>query len=377
MRIAYVHNIEIELDSRSQKEVSSLIKAGHQIMVCGWNKDRNGAIEKKIIETRGCKFYVQNICIKVKKGKGFKENIISLLKYEFSLAKWLIKNRNDFEAVHACSLDVMSVAEPIAKIFNKKIVYDVYDDYADSHSVGDRLHSLIKRIDAHFLKKADTVIICSEKRVEQLATKKEKKLVVIHNTPDVSSVNSALMPTLDNGKLKIAYIGNLNDGRLVFEIAKMIAENQKFEFYCGGSGVHEQDMMSLSQKCDNIHFYGRLTYEQTLSLESNCDVIPAIYDPNVKNHKFAAPNKFYEALYLGKPTIMIHNTGMDDMVDKYSTGLTTEFSIENIERSFDQIADNLLLWKNREETIKSVYKELFSWDIMESRLLSVYEELER
>ena len=377
MRIAYVHNLEIELDSRSQKEVSSLIKAGYQIMFCGWNKDRNGSIEKKNIETRGCQFEIQNICIEVKKGKGFKENIIPLLKYEFSLARWLIKNRNNFDVVHACSLDVMITAEPVAKIFNKKIVYDVYDDYADSHSVGNRLHSLIKKIDSHYLKKADTVIICSEKRMEQLATKKEKKLVVIHNTPDISSVDSTLMPTSDNQKLKIAYVGNLNDGRLVFEIAKMIAENPKLEFYCGGSGLHEQDIASLAQKYDNIHFYGRLTYEQTLSLESNCDVIPAIYDPNVKNHAFAAPNKFYEALYLGKPTIMIHNTGMDDMVDKYNTGLTTEFSIENIKSAFNQISDNLPLWKDREEAIKTVYKELFSWNIMEARLLSVYEGLEQ
>ena len=31
----------------------------------------------------------------------------------------------------------------------------------------------------------------------------------------------------------------------------------------------------------------------------------AIYDPNISNHYYAAPNKFYEALMLGKPLIMV------------------------------------------------------------------------
>lgn len=376
MRIAYIHNVEIEIDSRAQKEVSSLLKAGHQVQFCGWNKEKNGAIETKIIETRGQKFEVQNICYKVKKGKGLKENFKPLLTYEISLTRWLIRNRKNYDAIHACSLDVMLMAIPIAKMFGKKVIYDIYDDYADSHSVGERLHAVIKRIDAYLMKRADVVIICSEKRIEQMATKQVKKLVVIHNTPDISTIDANLMPTDNNKKLKIAYVGNLNDGRLVYEIAEMISTISSFEFHCGGSGLHEQDISQLSQAHDNIFFYGRLTYEQTLSLEYNCDVIPAIYDPSVKNHTYAAPNKFYESLFLGKPTIMIHNTGMDDMVDKYETGITTNYSIEDIKLAFDKIFHELPLWKKRDIAIKDIYHKLFSWEIMEMRLLEIYKNME-
>lgn len=376
MKIAFIHNIEFEIDSRAQKEVSALLKAGHHVLFCGWNKEKNGSIEKKTIETRGQRIEIQNICYEVKKGKGLKENLVPLVKYEFSLIKWLVKNIKNYDAIHVCSLDIMFVALTIARIFGKKIVYDIYDDYADSHSVGSRLHRIIKKIDAYFIKRADVMIICSEKRIEQLASKEFKKLVVIHNTPDISTINSELIPVEKNDKLKIAYVGNLNDGRMVYEIAEMISKSQHMEFHCAGSGLHEQDIKTLAKNHSNIFFYGRLTYEQTLALESNCDVIPAIYDPSVKNHTYAAPNKFYEALFLGKPTIMIHNTGMDGMVDKYNTGITTEFSLEHIKEALNDISENLPSWKARETEIKEIYNKLFSWDIMESRLLNIYGEVE-
>ena len=50
--------------------------------------------------------------------------------------------------------------------------------------------------------------------------------------------------------------------------------------------------------------YGKLQYSQTLALESQCDIRVATYDPSIRNHKYSAPNKFYESLMLGKPIIM-------------------------------------------------------------------------
>ena len=374
MRIAYIHNQELEIDSRSQKEIAALINAGHEILFLGWNKKVNKPNERKFVCIRNIELQIENICIKVKKGKGIKENAISLLLYELALRKWLKKHINDYDVIHCCSMDTQMIAYSIAKKANKKTVYDIYDDYADSHSVGGTLYKIIKRIDGHLIEKADSVIICSEKRIEQMASKKANKLYVIHNTPDLCTVNDDFS-IKKSDRIKIAYVGNLNDGRYVLEIAKLISEKPDFELHCGGDGINANEIETLSKSFDNIFFYGRLQYEQTLSLESQCDIIPALYDPKVKNHKFAAPNKFYESLFLGKPTIVAYDTGIDDLVKKYNTGIVTHFDIKSIDAALLCIKREIDYWRSSKDRIRSVYKDYFSWDIMRERLLEVYEQI--
>ena len=118
-----------------------------------------------------------------------------------------------------------------------------------------------------------------------------------------------------------------------------------------------------------------MSYEDVLSLENQCDIIPAIYDPSFKNHKFAAPNKFYEAMALGKPTIMVNNTGMDEIVEREKTGLTINYTQDDLKKAILNIKDNIEHWRNDENRIRKVFKENYSWLIMQDRLLKIYGEL--
>ena len=372
MKIAYLHNIEIEIDARTQKEINSLISNGHSVLFCGWNKEKRDVNEKKKIIVREKEILIENICEKVRKSKGLKENIVPLIRYEFKLLIWLVKHQKEYEAIHGCSLDILILAYPIAKMFRKKIVYDIYDDYADSHVVGKKLYSIIKKVDKYLIEHVDTLIICSEKRMEQIASNKAKKIVVIHNTPDIKEIGNDYIELEKNNRMKVVYVGNLHEGRYTYELAEIISQNPLWEFHCGGSGALEQKIKMLANTYNNIFFYGKLPYEKTLALEKECDVITALYDPNFPNHKYAAPNKFYEALYLGKPTVMAHETGMDEYVDKYRLGITTEFSKEGIEYALNKISEDLQVWRGRSEDIRSMYFNYFSWEIMEERLLEIY-----
>lgn len=373
-KIAFIHDVELEIDSRAQKEVSSLLRNGHSVLFCGWNKRKSGKNEKFKEEYRKQLVNGENICIQVKKGKGFKDNIFSLIKYEFKLFSWLYSNRKQYDYIHACNFDVAFASVLFAKIFNKKVIYDIYDDYADSHSCGKCIYIIIKKLDGFVIKNVQKVIICSEKRREQLAFK-PRNINIIHNSPDIEDIDSNLMPIEENSRLKIVYVGNLDNGRFIVELANIISKYKEYELHCGGAGIHEDTILELANKCENIFFYGRLSYDKVLSLESNCDVIPALYDPTIKNHKFAAPNKFYEALYLGKPTIMFHNTGMDDIVDKEYTGITIDFSEESLEDALSKINENIKVWKANSKRLKEVYNNSFKWENMEKRLFDLYDSI--
>lgn len=371
IKIAYVLNVKLEFDTRAQKEIAELLRNGAALMICSWDKENNSCNVTRKIKIREFEHDVTDICIKVQKGKGFRENIFSLIKYELKLFLWLLKNRKKYDYIHAADMDSAFSSLIAAKLFRKRLVYDIFDDYADSHIAGAKIKALIRKIDAVIIKHSDSVIICSEKRREQLALIPER-LTVIHNTPDIKTVQKDLMPVLANDKLKIAYIGNLYPGRFTIEMAHIAATHKDFELYCAGAGSYENELRRLAAECSNIHFYGVLPYEKVLSLESNCDVIPALYDPGFPNHKYAAPNKFYEALYLGKPTIMVHDTGMDKYVDEFKTGLTIEYDVKDLTAAFEKIHADINIWRQQEKRIKDIYRENFSWPLMAERLMNIY-----
>lgn len=150
--------------------------------------------------------------------------------------------------------------------------------------------------------------------------------------------------------------------------------------YIGGFGSDEMiaRIREYEARHDNIHFIGFLQYQDVISIEKECDVIPAVFDPTIGNHKFAAPNKFYEAIMLGKPLIMLSDTGMDKWVSEYGIGevisgdTSDEFRVE-FSKAVDRLIARRNEWRMIAETERKLYSERFSWEIMEKRLLSIYD----
>ena len=99
----------------------------------------------------------------------------------------------------------------------------------------------------------------------------------------------------------------------------------------------------------------------------------ATYDPDIKNHKYSAPNKVYEAMALGKPIIVCKDTGIDKLVIENNTGCAIEYNAE----SFIEGIKLLVLNEENLEKIKinaqRLYNEQYSWKSMELKLLEIYE----
>lgn len=375
-RIVIIHDTELILDSRTQKEIEFFLEKDNKILFCGWNKEKNGENEKKKVSIGSRNIVIENICIKVKKGTGFKENIFSLIKYEIKLFKYLIKNKKNYDYIHACNMDTAFIGLLISKIYKKKMIYDIYDDYADSHQCNNFIYKLIKFIDKKIVNFSDAVIICSEQRKKQLVGRPQK-LIIVHNSPNSKKIpkNLFLLKSSDKEKVKIAYVGNLIKGRLIQELLRICIKNKNLELHCGGDGELALEIIEASKRYENIYYYGRLPYEQVLSLEEKCDIIPALYDPSFKNHYYAAPNKFYEALMLGKPIIMVKETGMSEIVEKKCIGEIIDFNEISLEKGIKNLINKKDEWEKISEKMKKIYKEEFSWKEMERRLIKLYEEL--
>ena len=101
----------------------------------------------------------------------------------------------------------------------------------------------------------------------------------------------------------------------------------------------------------------------------------ALYDPKVPNHSYAAPNKFYEALALGRPLIMFKNTGMDVIVEENNIGVVCEDNIDSLRRAIKNLADRKEEFPIIAQREKELFKKQYSWSIMENRLKKLYADL--
>ena len=176
-----------------------------------------------------------------------------------------------------------------------------------------------------------------------------------------------------SNKYKIVYVGNLVKDRCISELLDVAISLPDVEFHIGGIGDLKSEVQKAANSYSNVYYYGQLPYSDVLSLENECDIILALYDPRIPNHKYAAPNKFYEALGIGKPIIMFHNTGVDEVIDRYQIGKTVDGNKDCIRAGLLEIISRNDRWLSWKAISQEVFKNDYCWEIMENRLLELYD----
>lgn len=369
--IIFIRSNPVNPDSRVEKEVNSLLKHyPDSITILAWDRSSNYKKREEYLKLENGCAMIHRFGIQASFGDGLK-NLIPFIKFQLSVFLWLMKERKNYSLIHACDFDTGFIAMISTFLTKKKLIFDIFDYLSTDATTP--VKKLIRWLENAVIKRSILTIICTEQREQQIFGSKPNELLVIHNSPYVIKNTSA--NSKKSSRFKIAYVGILQDHRLLLEMADIIKNREDCELHIGGFGKYEEYFEKLSSEYDNIQYYGKISYQQVLALEDKCDIITAIYDPVIGNHYYAAPNKFYEALMLGKPLIMVENTGMSDEVRENKIGVLIEFSKDGFEKGLNEIFSQVDNWASMSEKMTNLYEEKYSWSKMESRLLNAYEGL--
>lgn len=370
--VCMIRSNPVKPDSRVEKEAWTLKKSGFDVHILAWDRDTNVREVNDCISVADLEIPITRLGYKATFGEGFK-NIKPYLGFQFHMRRWLRKNK--FDIVHSCDFDTAFFSYGVVNRKKEKFVFDIFDFLFDKPvSI---MQKCVKKAQYYLIKKADATIICTEERRKQIEGSKPRNLVVVHNTPSVLQTTNGNANIINSDKIQIVYVGILQDYRLLKEIVEAVCESDSMELHIGGFGKHEIYMRDVAKKYDNIHFYGRMAYADTLALEEKCDIMLAIYDPAIDNHFYAAPNKFYESLMLGKPIVMVKNTGMSQVVADNNIGVLIDYSKEGFIKGIEQLVDCRSQWETISKRMKQLYKERYSWDEMEKRLIKLYAGLSK
>jgi len=375
LRVVICRSNPIAPDPRVEKEARALVRAGYQVTLLGWDRTAKLPAQEQI---EGIPCF--RLPIQAEYATGMR-NLPDQLRWQWGLLKWLVHRRQDYDLIHACDFDTILPALICQRLYRKKVVYDIFDFYADHlRLTPGPVKKAIRALDLRAINRADALILADESRWEQIQGAKPHLSAVVYNSPEDLALQSTL-PTDQIGKpqdshLHIVYVGLLQVERGLFELIAVLCRHPEWTLSLAGFGGDELRITQEIQGMTNIAWHGRVPYQIAMQLSGEADVVIATYDPVIPNHRFSSPNKVFEAMLLGKPIIVAHDTNMDRIITQAECGIIIPYGDEAaLESALQRLQDEPGLRLRLGENARRAYDTTYSWQIMQHRLIDLYEQL--
>jgi glycosyltransferase involved in cell wall biosynthesis len=371
LNIQILRSNPISPDPRVEKIGKALATAGYTVCALGW--DRTGKLPKQE-DREGLQ--ILRLCIQADYGKGI-GNLPQLLRWQLGLWRWLIKHRADYDLIHACDFDTILPALWLKTFFHKKVVYDIFDFYADHlRATPELIKKMIRQVDLWAIGKADALILVDDTRIDQVAGSEPKLTAIIYNSPEDTFTKVAQRTPQKSGHLRLAYIGLLQIERGLMEMITVLARHPEWHLDLAGFGGDEDLIIKKSADLPNIHWHGRVDYQKAMELSAIADILFATYDPAIPNHKYSSPNKIFEAMMLGKPVIVAAGTNMDRMIAKADCGKIIPYgNVAALETALSSLASSPEMVRRLGMNARKAYETTYAWSIMSQRLIQLYEKV--
>lgn len=280
--------------------------------------------------------------------------------------------RRQVKVIHGCDLDGAFPAACFQLITRRKfkLIFDVFDWFsATLYAQNKYILFVIHKMEEFTIRHANEVIICEPERVEQIPYRLNHKEIVNPNIPsfnDYSFLHYDDQFLFNDEKIIVSYVGGLDVNRMLTELLN-IAESGIINLLIAGHGNTEfESRCKLLSSLQNVKYFGKVEYKNGLNIMYNSDIVYAIYSKSNPNHLYAAPNKYYETMLVGKPimsnkglnlTSKIMNNGIGYVIDETESDLIRQ--IQNLDRT-DMIHKGKLAQELWEKKYKTYNKQILN-----------------
>jgi glycosyltransferase involved in cell wall biosynthesis len=368
LRVIITRSNPVAPDPRVEKLAHSLMESNHDVRIVCW--DRTGEWQTHAARND---LSILRLHVPAQFGKGM-QNLPHLLRWEFRLLRWLYRNQASFDVIHACDFDTILPAMIVGKLFHKKIVYDIFDFYADHlRATPEAVRRWIGLVDVWVVSHVDALILADESRREQIRGGNPKRVEIVYNTPMDMQVEAGSFAKPENSKLHLAFVGLLQIERGLLELFEVLARHPDWSLDLAGFGGDEGILLPKASALPNVRCHDRVPYGVAIKIMSGADILIATYDPAIPNHRYASANKLFEAMMLAKPIIVADGTNMDRIVTQYHCGLSVKYGdVHALEHALMNIAQDERLRRKLGDAGRHAYETQFHWDIMDRRLSKLY-----
>ena len=311
-------------DSRVNKYHNFYERAGIEYTIVGWDRKGEGWQKEKY------DFFQ----FRAGEDVGGLKAIRNHFRWMHFVLRYL-KTHKDVTTIHACDLNSAFPAAVFKALHKRNVtlIFDACDWFSANFASRPFLCFCFGLMERFTCRKANELIICEPERIEQIQFKLRKQPLVMPNIPELDhSLITEVQPKylFGNDHPTLAYLGGFSDNRFLLEILTL-AETEPFNLLIAGYGDKTVlDKCQEVSKRENVKYLGRVPMEEGLNMENAADIVYAMYCKTNPNNVYAAPNKYYEALLLGKPIITTKGTIVEKKVVENDIGWAVEEDMEEL-----------------------------------------------
>ncbi len=297
------------------------------------------------------------------------------------------------DVYHAHDLNTLPLAYWLKKKTGGFLVYDSHEFYVErnrAHKPSRIRKYLLKKIEGFFVKSSDHVITVSDSiGVELQKRYSVKQLSIILNAPlrdtdsdapgrSQYSLRNAL--NISEKDRIVLYVGNISLNRGLEYLIRSVGCLENCVLVMMGKVAEEyagklKQVAADSGVSDRVHFFGPVSQNQVIAYASSADIGAAPILNACLSYYYCLPNKLFECMNAGLPTIGSDFPELKKVIEGYEIGKTFDPEDPNdIAASIRYVLSDKqrygLMRRNSLEASK-----IFNWGNESKKLLAIYDDL--
>jgi len=355
-------------DPRILKEASALRSAGHEVTYVGW--DRSGNLPPERTFDGFAIHYVRT------------RGLIRLLPWDL-LRNPLWWRRGvqlaetiPFDVVHCHDLDTLPIGVRLKRKTGRPLVYDAHEVFgfmieADvPRFVVDYAFRMERRLAPH----SDRVIAVNEAVKEYVDRVSGKRAVVVRNCHDL--VLTEYQPPPDS-PFTVVYLGTLHRSRFLLPAIEVVGQMPEVRLVIGGSKALTAQVQASCARYPNTRFIGTVPVERVLAMTLEAHAVLTMFDPAYRINQVGMPNKIFEAMAAGRPSIVTQGLPMGDFVEREGCGLAVPYTKEGLRGAIERLRSDPVLAERLGRNGLAAAKREYNWAAEARKLVALYDGLER
>ncbi len=367
MRSLMIVSNDVTRDARVQREGRSLVRAGHEVEVIGW--DRKGTESKrdtiggvKVTRMRSTRL------MRVAPSDLFRNPLWWRMAYREGV-------KHEFDIVHCHDLDTLHSGVKLKKRKGTPLIFDAHEIfiYMIEEDVSKIVRNYAERMEKSLLRDADHIITVNGALQDYYRERFDGDVTVVMNCPE-EILAEYEPPTCEI--FTILYIGTLHKSRFLSELVDIVGSMDDVQLKIGGEAELYDEIEKKSQEFDNVSFLGTVPYKAVMPLTKESHAVFCMFDPENRINQVGTPNKVFEAMAMGKPSIVSKGILSGDIVEKEECGLAVDYDEDSLRGAIEKLRDDRSLFEQMGKNGLEAAKREYNWAFQEKGLLNVIEQFD-
>lgn len=391
MRILMILENKFPPDVRVEKEIRSLLAAGHKIVLaCS-----SPASDSKSFYWHGSKI------IHKKMPKFVYKSSVACLWFPLYFNYWRrfldsVVNNCTFDAIHLHDIPLAKVAKEFSLKYNIPFVLDLHENrpeimkmYRHVKTIPGILLISVKRwfkYQSEYVKLADRIILITNEAKETFVKNDglmPNKIVIVSNYVDLQKINKYYLDSKIlikyREKFTLVYFGDTGLRRgtaTIIKAACLLKRYPNIHYLIIGKSKDDSKLRKLIKKCEvnNVELLGWIPTEKAVSYISASRVGLCPFLRN-QHHDTTYANKMFQYMAFRKPVIVSDCISQKKLIEKEKCGLVFKANdADDLATKIKEIYQSSNYDQLAEYSLKAV-EDKYNWETTSKNLIALYKEL--